>query len=388
MMELVAAVMVGVAVAAGGHHTVLLTQDGSVWTWGLNDCGQLGDGSTQSRPAPVRVAGLKGVRGVAAGVAHTLALCNDGSVWAWGSNAFGELGDGSTANRPSPVQVAGLSDVVALAAGDGHSLALKADGSAWAWGRNHRGQLGDGTTTDRPQPAQVQGLDAATAIACGAHHCVALRRDGTALAWGANPDGRLGDGSVEARNRPVAVAGLTDVAAVAAGRFHTVAVKRDGSVFAWGCNWSEGWQLADGTTLDSRRPVRVIGLTDVPASGEPVIPLESPWQPFTDARTLAAGESHTLVIRKDGTVWGWGKNHHWGQLGVGEAEWRASPAKARLGKAARAVAAGKYHSVALTEDGAVWTWGANLHGQLGVGQPDTRPHAVPMRVCGPVEAAR
>ena len=122
-------------------------KDGTVWAWGDNYFGQLGDGTTQRRDTPVKVSGLAGVAAVAAGSGHSLAVKKDGTVWAWGSNVSGELGDGTTQNRRTPVPVSGLTDVVAVAAGYHHSLALKSDGSVWMWGYNER-EL-------RPLPVQV-----------------------------------------------------------------------------------------------------------------------------------------------------------------------------------------------------------------------------------------
>src|SRR4030067_648484 len=117
-----------------------------------------GGGPPPDRPRRGRGAGLFGVAAVAAGGYHTVALKSDGTVWAWGYNGEGELGDGSTTNRSVPVQVTGLSGVAAVAADGYHTVSLKSDGTVWAWGSNGSGQLGDGTTVDRWQPGQVTGL--------------------------------------------------------------------------------------------------------------------------------------------------------------------------------------------------------------------------------------
>jgi len=140
----------------------------------------------------------------------------DGTVLACGQNAAGQLGDGTTTARPAPVAVGGLGGVAAVAAGDAHSLAVKADGTVWAWGQNTGGQLGDGTTTARAAPGPVGGLATATAVAAGAAHRLARLADGTVRAWGANAVGQLGDGTTTQRNAPVAVAGLQGVDRLAA----------------------------------------------------------------------------------------------------------------------------------------------------------------------------
>ena len=154
--------------AAGESHTVMRKQDGTVWAWGNNIYGQLGDGTTTPRSSPVQVPGLSNVSAIAARGHHTLALKQDGTVWAWGNNSSGELGDGTTTPRYSPVQVPGLSAVRATAAGHNHSLALKEDGTVWAWG------LSDGSTY-RTTPVQVLGLSNGSAITAGTVHTLALQ---------------------------------------------------------------------------------------------------------------------------------------------------------------------------------------------------------------------
>ncbi|WP_276358152.1 Ig-like domain-containing protein, partial [Cohnella caldifontis] len=198
------------AIASGSYHLLALKNDGSVWTWGWNAYGQLGDGDrTAGRGTPYRVQGLSGVTAVEAGEHHSLALKNDGTVWAWGGNGYGQLGDGTTEVRLAPVQVSGLNGVIAIACGAYHSIALKNDGTVWAWGRNDAGQLGDGTSSDRPTPVQVSGLSGVTAIAGGGYHTIASRNDGTVWTWGLNYYGELGDGTTTSRTNPDQVPGLS-----------------------------------------------------------------------------------------------------------------------------------------------------------------------------------
>ncbi len=193
------------AIAAGAYHTVALKNDGTVWAWGWNDCGQLGDGTTTNRTIPVQVKGISDVVAIAAGMYHTVALKNDGTVWAWGVNEYGKLGDGTTNNSFTPVQVNGISNVKAIAAGAYHTVALKNDGTVWTWGYNHYGELGNGTTVDSSTPVQVKGISDVKAIAAGACHTVALKNDGTVWAWGCNYDGELGNGTAVDSSTPVQV---------------------------------------------------------------------------------------------------------------------------------------------------------------------------------------
>ena len=233
-----APVVVGLAgvgkVAAGGYHS-LAVSGGRVWSWGLGHVGQLGrPWPAASSSSPGVVGGLTDVVAVAAGTYHSLALRADGTVWAWGWNVFGQLGDGTTVDRWQPVQVAGLTGVTEISAGVGHSLARTADGAVWSWGYNGFGQLGRGGAP--LVAAKVAGVGVgATSIAAGGYHSLAAGPDGrTVFAWGWNPWGQVGDGSVVDRAAPVVVAGLTGVASVAAGLGHSLAVGRDGSVRSWG----------------------------------------------------------------------------------------------------------------------------------------------------------
>jgi alpha-tubulin suppressor-like RCC1 family protein len=253
------------AIAAGCYHSLAVRTDGTVWAWGHNLEGRLGDGTRADRHTPVQVTGpggkgvLDGVVAVAAGVKHSVALKADGTVWCWGDNLYGELGDGTHEDRLTPTRVPGLTGVTAVAAGWHHSLALRADGSVWAWGCNHYGQLGDGTTLDRSRPVRVKGpggkgaLSDVVALRVGGLHCFAVRADGTIWGWGWNYRGQIGDGTSVSRSAPVRVLGpaakapLPAVAALAAGGAHTVAVRKDGSVLSWG-DALRG-QIGDDTTV-------------------------------------------------------------------------------------------------------------------------------------------
>jgi alpha-tubulin suppressor-like RCC1 family protein len=213
-----------VAVAAGSGHSLALCSDGTLAAWGSNGNGQMGIGSTTSSNVPVAVnaAGVlagKTVVAVAAGGSHSLALCSDGTLASWGYNNNGQLGNGSTTdnNLPAVVDQTGVlagKTVVAVAAGDSHNFALCSDGTLAAWGYNSNGQLGNGNTTQNNLPAAVDqtGLLAGkrvVTIAAGYYHSLALCTDGTLVAWGSNSYGRLGNGSTASSNVPVAVSRAT-----------------------------------------------------------------------------------------------------------------------------------------------------------------------------------
>ena len=196
-----------VAVAGGGWHSLGVRSDGTLWSFGQNNYGQLGIGNTTQQSSPVQITGISNVTQVSAGNSHSVALKADGTVWAWGINNGGQLGDGSFVNRSVPVQVSGLTNIISVVSGYTHNVALQSDGSVWTWGGNAWGQLGDGTTARRLTPYHIPGVTA-IGIAVGTKHTVILQADGTALSFGDNYDGQLGDGTIGNEIYPVTVENL------------------------------------------------------------------------------------------------------------------------------------------------------------------------------------
>jgi alpha-tubulin suppressor-like RCC1 family protein len=357
------------SVGGGFYHSAAVGTDGSLWTWGSNNFGELGKGTTSDASTPAKLTSISGVSAVTGGNDHTVVLKSDGTVWAWGYNYHGELGNGTktgnTANStPGQVLTAAatpLTGITAVRGGFWHNLALKSDGTVWAWGNNDWGQLGNGSATPSyggvAYAAQVTGLSNVVAIAAGHWHSVAVKSDGSVWTWGlnsiswdANRNGQLGDGTTTTRLTPVRVLGvggvgyLSGVAKVAAGAAFTLALKSDGTVYGWGTNL-EG-ELGNGNKTTSLTPVQA-GVSNI-----------------TD---LAAGYWLSLALKSDGTVWAWGQNDM-GQLGNGTTQALtgiSTPAAVSGLSSVTAIHAGASFGVALKSDGTVWAWGENASGQLG-----------------------
>jgi len=350
--------------------------DGTVWGWGYNADGELGNGTTIAAVAPTQVPGLTGVVAVSAGSFHSLALKADGTVWAWGYNGDGEVGTGSAAviTVTSPAQVVGLASVVAISGGRFHSLAVKSDGTVWSWGYNSDGQLGNGVTTTipTPTPVKVAGLTGVISAAAGGFHSLALKSDGTVWAWGDNVLGQLGDNSTTSRLAPVQVKGITGVGSIAAGGFHSLALV-NGGLRAWGSGYYG--QLGDGSRYDSYVPEVVqtgIALTTIAARDQVSAAIATNGQVFIwgynyftttaqnwstpPAVALAVGNQHVLAVDSSDQVWQWGVRILTQPVQLSFSNFQI-----------QSLAAGEFHSLAASTDGTVWSWGYNADGQLGTG---------------------
>jgi alpha-tubulin suppressor-like RCC1 family protein len=251
-------------IATGYDHACALAADGSAWCWGTNTAGQLGDGTVTDRAAGAGVVGLtSGVAAIAAGHSDSCALKTDGSLWCWGLNYTGQLGDGTTETRTKPVSVFGMSSgVTGVSLGNAHGCAVKRDGSVWCWGLNTTGQLGDGSVETTAAPVRAKVPVRVKAVSAGTHTC-ALADDGTVWCWGRDVQGSLGyaaaacDAAVCSSSTPAPVSGLpSDVIAVTAGYLSTCALDRDGTAWCWGSN--HAGQLGDGKRTSRSIPKRVL----------------------------------------------------------------------------------------------------------------------------------
>lgn len=251
-----------IALAVGKEFACAIVAGGNVKCWGANDVGQLGDDSNDEADTPVDVTALPHpALALAAGATHMCALLDDGSVYCWGSNDRGQLGDGTVVERDVPTAVASLpTNVVAISAGFSHTCVRTADKKVLCWGSDGSGQLGDGSGNDSYAPVEATNVTDAVALDLGSFHTCSIASDGTAMCWGLGTSGQLGDGTTTSHALPAPVTGLVPVLLtdVAGGAAHTCARTQGGNVKCWGAN-SRG-QLGNGTTNQSTTPVSVQGL--------------------------------------------------------------------------------------------------------------------------------
>jgi len=266
-----------VTIGVGRQHRAAIKTDGTLWTWGDNTSGELGNGTTEASSVPLKV--LDDVAAVSVGAWHTAAIKTDGTLWTWGSNSCGQLGNGNTEDSLIPIKV--MDHAVAVCAGGNHTAAIKTDGSLWMWGFNKSGQLGNGTTADSLEPIKV--LDNVVAVSLGYAHSSAIKIDGTLWMWGSNDFGKLGNGTTE--NSPVPVKVMDHVRSVSAGHDHTTAIKTDSTLWTWGKN--SGGQLGNGTTENSLLPVKVLD----------------------NIVAVSAGEQYSGALKPDGILWTWGSQY-------------------------------------------------------------------------------
>lgn len=251
-------------ISCGENFSAGIKADNSLWLWGANAVGQLGDNTVASKSSPVQtVTGGTNWAAVSCGMDHVLAVKTDGTLWAWGGNSNGHLGDGTVVNKSSPVQtVAGGTNwaqtMKSVAAGSGSSSGIKTDGTLWSWGYNGGGELGDNTITSKSSPVQtVAGGTTWSKVVRNSSYVAATKTDGTLWLWGVNYYGGLGDNTTAAKSSPVqTVAGGTTWVDVGLGYGCAAATKTDGSLWVWGYNLAG--ELGDNTTANKSSPVQTV----------------------------------------------------------------------------------------------------------------------------------
>ena len=296
-------------VSAGGGQPKAIKTSGQLWSWGINNCGRVGDGTTIRRCSPVReFCSATDWCQVSSGGNSTAAVKTSGQIWAWGYNCCGNLGDGTITFKCSPVRErCSATDWCRVSAGSLHTTAVKTSGQLWTWGRGSCGALGDGTVTDRCSP--VREFCSATdwcGVSAGGYFTMAIKTTGQIWTWGRGSSGQLGNGTTTSICSPVReFCSATDWCQVSAGGSRSAAIKTSGQIWAWGIN-SCG-RLGDGSTVNRCSPVRE-------------------FCSATDWCQVSAGDAMTSAIKNSGQLWVWGRNY--GGLGDGPADvMRCSPVR-------------------------------------------------------------
>jgi RHS repeat-associated protein len=372
------------ALAGSGSWWLALRSDGTVWAWGNNQTGNLGTGTLTTAgcdciDTPVQVSGLTGVTALSAAYSSALALKSDGTVWSWGDDYYGEVGNGTTMTTgcncvDAPVELS-LSGVVAVSSG-ATSFALKSDGTVWSWGDNGYGELGNGTTGSSgcycvDTPVQVSGLTDVRAVPQSGSSVFALRADGTVWAWGLNNIGELGIGTTSNSNVPVQVGnGLADVTSVSMPDSTAYAIQSNGAVWAWGDN--NVGQLGNGTTTTTG-----CQCSDIP------VPVSTPTD-ITSVSSEDAPYASSFAVRADGSVWAWGDTGP--DLGLGLSGFTPccvdAPEPLNGPVHVTTLSVTHYHTLALTSSGTLWAWGRSTEGQLGNGSTDVVDSPVEVMISG------
>ena len=357
-------------VSCGTLHTAAIKTDGTLWTWGFGYSGRLGNAViTGNRSTPVTTfAGGTNWKQVSSGNLHTAAIKTDGTLWTWGLGNSGQLGTNDTTNRSTPVTTfAGGTNWKQVSAGGFHTSAIKTDGTLWTFGINTNGQLGTNDLTARFTPI--------TTFAGGTNwkqvsssiifrQTLAIKTDGTLWSWGNGYAGQLGTDDTSDRLTPVTTfAGGTNWKQVSGGNTHTAAIKTDGTLWTWGSSVgvNAGLRLTPVTTFAGGT-----NWADT-ATTEP-----------EDLYTLTAGTQYTAAIKTDGTLWTWGAGNFsgfifTGHLGVNDLISRPTPVTTFAGGTNwKQVNSKQYHTAAIKTDGTLWTWGYGNIGRLGNAQITNR----------------
>jgi len=281
-----------------------VNEDGKLYMFGYNIKGALGIGTTTNMSSPSQVGSLTNWASVSSGFKMANAVKTDNTLWGWGGqDSHGCVGNNSGTDISSPVQIGSLTDWSVISANMRSTLAVKTDGTLWAWGKNQYGMLGDGSTTSRSSPVQIGSLTNWSKISCGSYASAAVKTDGTLWTWGGGNQGRLGRGNTTNYSSPVQLGSATDWKDVDVGSVGMAAVKTGGALWMWGTN--DQGQLGRGdTTNDNSSPIQVGSLTN--------------WS------KVGIGNLFVCGLKKDGTLWGWGKNNN-GYLGTGNTTSYSSP---------------------------------------------------------------
>ena len=335
----------------GSGYAIAIKSDGTLWAWGANSSGQLGDGTTINKTTPVQVGTASDWKTLSAGAGTNLALKSDGTIWVWGDNFYGQIAGGNDP-QTTPLQVGTATDWKSISTGGYHMLTLKNNGTLWVWGNNDFGSLGLGNTQDVLEPVQLGTATDWSAVSAGGYSSYALKTNGTLWAWGWNDSGQMGNGTEVGNDAsgpnvlmPTQVGTENNWAIICAGSQFIVAQKSDDTLWSWGNN-AVG-QLGDNTLVGREFPLQ-IG-TDT-------------WTSFS------VGNGFCNATKSDGTLYKWGfydmstTFYQPTQVNT-DTDW------------SRTLTSGQGYNISVKTNNEIYVWGNNNVGQLGLG--DTNAHPQP-----------
>ncbi|MDD3307070.1 MAG: hypothetical protein PHO29_08240 [Acetobacterium sp.] len=312
----------------GGNHSGLLKSDGTLWLWGWNDHGELGNGTTQAQYTPVKI--MDNVQVMSIGYKYSAAIKTDGSLWVWGNNSNGQLGTGTTSDEYRPVKI--MDDVKSVSLGIYHSAAIKNDNSLWMWGKNNYGQLGIGTQESVYFPVKV--MDNVKSVDVGNATSGIIMTDDSLWMCGSNDKGELGDGTTQNKLWPKKV--MDNVKSVSLSKMGSIstAVKTDNTLWQWG----------------------YVGLRSQTSN--------VPLYVVDNVKEARVGAGHVGVIKNDNSLWMYGFNWQ-KQVGTGEgSDWEPIT---KIMENVKQISLAYYGSAALTTNGDLWIWGyPHVRGGNGV----------------------
>lgn len=374
--------------------TMIVKNDGTLWGWGLNDKGQLGDGTTENKNRPTQIGTNSDWVSVVNAYNKSYAIKKDGTLWGWGYNEDGLLGEGTSTNRTTPTQIGtdtNWKKVITYVDSSNRVYALKTNGTLWGWGYNGNGKLGDGTTTNRAVPTQI-GTDSNWNDLVFSYNTVfAIKTTGTLWGWGYNDSGQLGDGTTTDRNTPTQIGNESNWKTIITYSNSTFAIKTNGTLWSWGENYNG--QLGDGTQTFKNIPIQIgtdsdwksvisnstnttalktngtlwnWGYFNLVNGNSTVINRPTQVGSDTDWKTVSGNFSAMYAIKTSGVLWAWGENYY-NMLGDGMSGPKYSPTKIGIDTDWESIYPSYAFVLALKKSGQITTWGDNSYGQLGNG---------------------